>query len=209
MQTILWEGKEVPIIYTERKSVAIVVKNGKTEVRAPCGTGTARILAFLNHKKNWVLKHAERKPIAFDMEKTVWYRGEEYPVAFGKKTELIDGVFYTPDKERSIVWLKKATLRVLAPELSAWAKKAGRGSEKKTRITNAKGRWASNGIHINLNWRLICLPPESAEYVLVHELAHEFYRGHGADFWRQVEKFLPDYRIRNKNLKKFSFLMNE
>ena len=209
MKTILWEGKEIPVIISARKSVAIVVKNGKIEVRAPRGTGTARILAFLNQKKNWVLKHAERKPIVSDIEKTIWYRGQEYPVAFAKKAELKDGVFYTPDKERSIAWLKKDTVRVLVPELKAWAKKVGRGGEKKTRITGATGRWASNGTNINLNWRLVCLPPEIAEYVLVHELAHEFYRGHRADFWKQVEKFMPDYRIRNKNLKSFSFLMSE
>ena len=42
------------------------------------------------------------------------------------------------------------------------------------------------------------------EYVVLHELCHIFYMNHQKDFWALVEKYMPDYKIRRKNLKSFS-----
>jgi len=41
------------------------------------------------------------------------------------------------------------------------------------------------------------------EYVVLHELCHIFYMNHQKDFWTLVEKYMPDYKIRRKNLKNF------
>jgi predicted metal-dependent hydrolase len=54
---------------------------------------------------------------------------------------------------------------------------------------------------LRFNWRLILLPPEIVDYVVVHELAHLVVPGHSPDFWRQVEHHLPDYAVRRRWLK--------
>ena len=36
---------------------------------------------------------------------------------------------------------------------------------------------------------------------MVHELAHRIEMNHSANFWREVEKILPDYRERRMWLK--------
>ena len=39
------------------------------------------------------------------------------------------------------------------------------------------------------------------EYVVVHELAHIKYHNHKKEFYSLIEKFLPDYKEREKILK--------
>ncbi len=54
---------------------------------------------------------------------------------------------------------------------------------------------------LRFNWRLILLPPESLDYVVVHELAHLVVPGHPPRFWQEVARHLPDYRRRRQWLK--------
>jgi predicted metal-dependent hydrolase len=32
------------------------------------------------------------------------------------------------------------------------------------------------------------------DYVVIHELVHTVIRGHGPDFWKQVQAFEPEYK---------------
>ena len=65
-------------------------------------------------------------------------------------------------------------------------------------IRGQKTCWGSctgNG-SISLNWRLMLLPRELAEYVLIHELCHLRFLDHSASFWALVEQWVPDFRRR-------------
>jgi predicted metal-dependent hydrolase len=47
---------------------------------------------------------------------------------------------------------------------------------------------------ISLNWRLVRMPPEIRDYILLHELAHLRYADHSKAFWRLVASMCPSYR---------------
>ena len=51
---------------------------------------------------------------------------------------------------------------------------------------------------MNLHWATILLPPSIIDYILVHELVHLHERRHGPEFWRRVERILPDYQSRKR-----------
>ena len=70
-------------------------------------------------------------------------------------------------------------------------------------LTGAKTRWGSCSAQGNLNfhWKLILMPPEVLDYVVVHELCHRMEMNHSQAFWKEVEKILPDYQERQKWLK--------
>jgi predicted metal-dependent hydrolase len=55
---------------------------------------------------------------------------------------------------------------------------------------------------ISLNFKLLFMPEDVLDYVIVHELAHTRYRSHGPRFWALVEKALPDHRERRSWLRK-------
>lgn len=55
---------------------------------------------------------------------------------------------------------------------------------------------------LSFNKRLLAAPPEVLDYVVVHELAHRRWRGHGARFWALVEKHCPEHRAHRRWLRK-------
>lgn len=72
------------------------------------------------------------------------------------------------------------------------------------KLSSAWGIYHKKENYITFNFDLIEKDIECIEYVVLHELCHIFYMNHQKDFWALVEKYIPDYKIRRKNLKSFS-----
>lgn len=71
------------------------------------------------------------------------------------------------------------------------------------KLSSAWGIYHKRENYISFNFDLIEKDIKCIEYVVLHELCHIFYMNHQKDFWTLVEKYMPDYRIRRKNLKSF------
>jgi predicted metal-dependent hydrolase len=70
-------------------------------------------------------------------------------------------------------------------------------------IKNQSSRWGSCSKNKNLNFsfKLLYLPIELADYVIVHELCHLSELNHSKAFWDLVAQILPDYKVLQKRLK--------
>lgn len=70
-------------------------------------------------------------------------------------------------------------------------------------LTNANTRWGSAKADgsIRLHWRLMQFSPEVVDYVVAHELSHLRELNHSPRFWAVVASVLPDYEVRQKQLK--------
>lgn len=75
-------------------------------------------------------------------------------------------------------------------------------------IRNQKTRWGSCSSkgNLNYNYQLYYLPEELLDYVVIHELAHRRHMNHSVDFWGEVEKYCPDYKVRRKRLKEYKLV---
>ena len=62
-------------------------------------------------------------------------------------------------------------------------------------IKSFKSRWGSCSVVGGLlfNWRIIIAPNRIVDYVVVHELCHMKQHNHSPDFWKCVERIVPDY----------------
>jgi predicted metal-dependent hydrolase len=70
-------------------------------------------------------------------------------------------------------------------------------------IRNQKSRWGSCSKkgNVNFNYRIVLLPPEHADYIIVHELCHLKEFNHSKKFWNLVAIGSPNYIQLRKDLR--------
>lgn len=71
-------------------------------------------------------------------------------------------------------------------------------------IKKMKSRWGAcyylkNKVCLSLN--LVFLPKDLIDYVIIHELCHFIESNHSKRFYKELEKRLPDYKLKEKRLK--------
>ena len=74
----------------------------------------------------------------------------------------------------------------------------------KVSIRNQKSRWGSCSINgnLNFNYKIILLPEEYRDYVIVHEICHLLEFNHSKGFWDLVGKMIPNYREIRRELRR-------
>jgi predicted metal-dependent hydrolase len=70
-------------------------------------------------------------------------------------------------------------------------------------IRNQRSRWGScsSKKNLNFNYKIVFLPPELVDYIVVHELCHLKEMNHGKRFWYLVGEQVGDYKERRSELK--------
>ncbi len=172
---------EYELIRSNRKTLALYVRpGGRVEVRAPLRMNIDAIDSFVQKKREWIESA----------------RLKLYEKQAGKKT------IYLSETEEAR--LKKMAKECLLEKCRHYSEIMGL-SHGEIRISGAKTRWGSCNLrgNINFTYRLIFVPEEAIDYVVVHELAHLKEMNHSAKFWSIVEQIMPDYRERRNKLREF------
>jgi hypothetical protein len=106
----------------------------------------------------------------------------------------------TPEVER----LRAQAKAQLPPRLAALAAQHG-FQYKRVFIKNNRTNWGSCSSlgNINLNLRLVTLPQELQDYVMLHELCHLKYLNHSPQFHALLESVCPGHRALEKQIKQY------
>ena len=75
---------------------------------------------------------------------------------------------------------------------------------RKVFIKNTKSRWGSCSSlgNLNFNYKILFLPTELQDYIIVHELCHLKHFNHGAEFWALVARAVPNWRACRRALQR-------
>ena len=97
--------------------------------------------------------------------------------------------------------MRKQAKATLPPRLAELAALHG-FAYKKVFIKNNVSNWGSCSSlkNINLNLRVVTLPQELQDYVMLHELCHLKYLNHGAEFHKLLESVCPGHKEMKRQL---------
>lgn len=100
------------------------------------------------------------------------------------------------------VWYRERAEELLSERTKLYGNSMGLSYNNIT-IKDIKTRWGScsSKKNINYNVRLMLMPIDIIDYIVVHELCHLVYLNHSKEYWQLVEKHMPDYKEREKKLK--------
>ncbi len=165
------------IIRSDRRSILMEIRNGSILVRSPRTLGEDKIREFVSAHGSWIEKTLEKQ----------------------QETSL-----HIPVSEEDAAKLRKQAGEVLRARAAYYGDIMG-VSYNHIFIKDQKTRWGSCSArgNLNFNWKLILVGEEELDYVVVHELAHLKQMNHSPEFWREVEKILPDYKERRRRLRQF------
>jgi len=213
------KGRNVRLRVTRQRGLEVIV---------PKGYDTNKIPLLLERKKQWIRAALERieslrkffepepnwrPPLQIKLPAvgTTWH-------VVVKKTKVSWVAVRELDEQRLLVfgntndekacraaltrWLMRQTRTHLIPRLQSIGLKT-QLRYRRAYIKRQKTRWASCSKHrtISLNAKLLFLPSEIVDYVMIHELCHVAVMSHSREFWNLVRHHCPDYRNRDNRLR--------
>lgn len=200
----------------QRRALEITVdRGGELILSAPPDVADVILRDFVQRKRMWVYKQLARKEaLSRKTQHKVFVEGEDFTY-LGRtyRLRLIDecdvavklqgGRFVMPKalastgREHLIRWYCERARPWL------WAKVQDYASRMEVtpagiRVQDLGYRWGScgKGALLYFHWKTILLPARIAEYVVVHEMAHLLEQHHTPEFWRRVERAMPDFERR-------------
>lgn len=194
------------------------------EVVLPMRVNAAEAMQFMNQKRAWVERHAKllqlnhkQQPAgqydiptaielpAIDQTWTCQIVASPQPASLIQKQQTLQFIGhsssiqpYVPDLK---VWLRRQATLSLGP----WIRQLSQQHNlpfNRLSFRFQRGRWGScsSDHNISLNVKLLFLPSDAVQYVLIHELCHTMHLNHSAAFWNTVKHLEPNYQSIDKRI---------
>lgn len=162
------------------RSIRLVVSHtGEVQVTAPVRASVREIEAFIHSRRVWIANAQAQ---------------------FAKKKSLTagDGLpgEYTRYKARATQYIRKRVRELAAVHGFSF---------RNITVRHTTSQWGSCSPEGNLSftYKLLFLPTELADYVMIHELAHTKHAHHGKRFWDEVARAMPSYKHSESALKQY------
>lgn len=205
----------------QRKTLGLTVeRRGALVVHAPTETNESELLRWTRAKLLWVHRKlaikeevgTARSGPEFVSGETFFYLGRSHRLQVkeqqAKPLRCEGRVFYlrADAKPRASDhfrrWYIEAGSAWIERRVRALSLRAG-ATAARVSLRDLGHRWGSCGRNgaVYFNWRLLQLPVRFVDYVVMHELVHVQEGHHGPNFWRALERALPDARERREQLR--------
>ena len=213
------------VLHLKRKTLEIAVHPGKSVVvKAPLGSDSEEVVRRVQRRAGWINRQMlyfeqfepKTPPRRHVSGESHLYLGRKYRLKIRRsKTPQVllkSGYFQiqspnlSPDHIQKLLeewYFQKASTCFQAIFHLGWEKfKKTDVAKPGLKIRKMKARWGSlsKSGRLTLNLDLIKAPKECIEYVVIHELCHVSYRHHDSDFYKLLDRYLPDWVQRKHKL---------
>lgn len=229
MNKIKYQNKTIAytVNKTRVKNFHITIENGEVVIKAPWYVTSSQIQQVVEGKRQWIMQKLQeyqsspKKAKDYADGERFQILGESYflniyykdinnailnvengkiviilPLRYADNDnteqikKMIDKMYYMiAEKEVELAMEKTRKMVGLAPE--------------EYRIKKTKSVWGSCSTtrKITINQNLMMYSRKAIEYVVLHEVCHLKHMNHSKKFWAMVQKYMPDYKIAEKELK--------
>lgn len=222
--TLTWRDHTIAIRYSRRKTVALHVKQGNIEIRAPYHTDQPFLEAFLHSRSLWLEKALQeqaqkaRDRIDYSLANRIPFMGFDVSIhRQGTQSRASwaltsDGLLMSlPDPEdpamnlATLIDFYKAQARFWLPKKTQETAQRAQLSDrlKDVRLRKTKTKWGhcTHDGRIQYNWLIMMAPETIIDYLVSHEVSHLRHLNHSAAFWHQVSTLHPSYLADRKWLR--------
>lgn len=214
------------VLFVNRKSMEVAVHpDSSVVIKAPDGTTASEIEKRVTKRARWIKKQLDyfrqfdprTPPRRYIGGESHLYLGRQY------RLKLIEGDPAQAKLARGYFWITckdKSDTKTVKSLLDSWYLTKARDkfidsfdlcwpsferldlAYPSLQIRRMKTRWGSlsHSGTLTLNVNLIRAPRECIDYVITHELCHLKYHDHGPDFYKLLDKVMPDWERRKHKL---------
>ena len=216
-------GREINCFIEKKKQKTISIRireNEEISIVCPFRVAYDYLEKVIMDKKEWIektlikIKDAveEKKVIEESVREKYMFLGKEYEGEFIKERRAVDYeiednkvLFYSKLKEnKSTVkkWYKKCAEEILKKRTDYYSEIIGeKPCEVKLKTLNRSWGICSSNKNITFNWKLVMAPIDVIDYVVIHELCHLKHHNHSKDFWKEVIKYMPNFKEKKEWLR--------
>jgi predicted metal-dependent hydrolase len=206
---------------TGRRSRNISVRvhhDGTVRVGAPTWASHKEINRVVQLHAQWIREQvAQARALAprYDEGALQFYLGKRYPLAFESPTRR-DAVEFTGrrivvatdepthDRVRDLLrrWYRQRAAEVLGERIALVADLPWLRGMPNWRLRRMRSQWGSctATADVTLNTQLVKASLDLVDYVVLHEFAHIKHHDHGPGFERLMDRHMPDWRVRRRDL---------
>lgn len=209
---------EIQIIRNVRSTrLRMRVDGQQIKVTAPVFCTSRQIQNFIQQSESWLLKTwqlqqnkiaqidrtlpQELKLFNLDQPIKIQYVSQRHNYQYDQSSHTLCVSDRQPEQYLKAFVIDYAKLHL--PDFLQGAALACKLSYQRCKIRQPKTRWGSCSAQhdIMLNSGIVLFAEPIVRYLCVHELAHTQYFDHSVDFWNEVAKHDPDFKMHRKILK--------
>lgn len=211
------EGYSVLVERTSRrKTASIKVDEGEVIIVVPKLLERDKIDKLLASKHQWIVEKIAQYQTTSPATVREYVSGESLPY-LGRNyrlkvlkgdlapTKLLNGriTVTVPDLSTQTHYIRRALTNWYKRHADKKIREKVRRYESQVgvetgvvRTKEFKSRWGSCTPYgdLEFNWVIVMAPNRVVDYVVVHELCHLIHHDHSPQFWKEVERVMPDYK---------------
>lgn len=205
--------------------IRVCPPDGRVKVSVPTAMSDNELRLAILSKLEWIQKHRHRMatvpridPLQYANGDIIWFQGRKHELKVEERSGRPCAVLVEPGRIDLFVkpgsnieirlnlleaWYRKKLREAIPPLVDKWQRAMG-VEISEWRIKRMKTRWGTCNVRarrIWINLELIKQPVHLLEFIIVHELTHLLEPSHNDRFKKLMDKNMPDWRQRQKELK--------